>query len=115
MAGVDPRRIGLSATIGDTKSAARFLGAGSRRKTTVPNTESGGQVWRLSMEHFYDNGPQADSNNFDPAQPVLDERKVIRHLKWLIHRWLIFSNIHVERNVWFLLIVEKNARQYVRF
>ena len=52
MAGVDPRRIGLSATIGDTKAAAEFLGAGSRRKTIVPKSEGGGQVWRLSMEHF---------------------------------------------------------------
>lgn len=74
IAGVDPRRIGLSATIGDTKSAAGFLGAGSKRKTTVPKVEGRGQVWRLSMEHFYDNGPQADSNDFDPAQPVLDEK-----------------------------------------
>ena len=74
IAGVDPRRIGLSATIGDTKSAAAFLGAGSKRKTRAPKGEGSGQVWRLSMEHFYDNGPQADSNDFDPAQPVLDEK-----------------------------------------
>ena len=52
MADVDPRRIGLSATIGDTKSAAEFLGAGSKHKTTVPKVEGSGQVWRLSMEHF---------------------------------------------------------------
>lgn len=30
----------------------------------------GGYQWNT----FYDNGPQADSNDFDPAQPVLDEK-----------------------------------------
>lgn len=81
----------------EIRSSRGILGAGSRRKTIVPKSEGGGQVWRLSMEHFYDNGPQADNSDFDPAQPVLDE-KVIKPLRWLIRQWLIFLNTHVERN-----------------
>lgn len=59
MAGVNPRRIGLSATIGDPQQAAEFLSAGTGKRTVVPRIESTGQTWRLSMEHFFNAGPQA--------------------------------------------------------
>lgn len=59
LAGVNPRRIGLSATIGNPFSAARILGAGSGRDTVIPQVEDHGATWRLSMEHFYTTGPQA--------------------------------------------------------
>lgn len=59
MAGVNPRRIGLSATIGDPQKAGEFLSAGTGRGTIVPKIESKGTKWRLSMEHFYIQGPQA--------------------------------------------------------
>jgi len=52
-AGVNPRRIGLSATIGDPKEAGAFLSAGTGRKTIIPKLPQGGIKWRLSMEHFY--------------------------------------------------------------
>ena len=38
LAGVNPRRIGLSATIGNLKEASAFLGAGSNRKTVAPQS-----------------------------------------------------------------------------
>ncbi len=60
LAGCSPRRIGLSATIGDPEAAAEFLSAGSGRGTVVPHFESPKETWRLSMEHFYNSGPQAD-------------------------------------------------------
>ena len=59
-AGCRPRRIGLSATIGDPRQAAAFLAAGSGRGTIVPQFEGAKEVWRLSMEHFYNTPPQAD-------------------------------------------------------
>ncbi len=59
LAACHPRRIGLSATIGDPQSAAQFLGAGSGRETVVPALEAGKEVWRLSMEQFYSTPPQA--------------------------------------------------------
>ena len=51
-----PRRIGLSATVGDIESAARWLGAGSGRSTSAPEPGGNKIKWRLGMEHFYING-----------------------------------------------------------
>ena len=59
MAGVTPRRIGLSATIGDPEAAGAFLSAGTGHGTIIPKFETKGQKWRISMEHFYTSGPQA--------------------------------------------------------
>ena len=70
LAGVKPRRIGLSATIGNLREAAQFLGAGSGHRTVAPKVKNTRQVWRLSMEHFYQTDPQAASKGFDPAAPV---------------------------------------------
>lgn len=72
MAGVNPRRIGLSATIGDLESTGEFLAAGTGRGTVIPRIESKGTKWRLSMEHFYVAGPQAGEDKEIEALPVLE-------------------------------------------
>ena len=54
--GHQPRRIGLSATVGDTESAARWLGAGSGRQTFIPEIPKEKLRWRIGMEHFYISG-----------------------------------------------------------
>lgn len=73
IAGCDPRRIGLSATIGDPEVAGRFLMAGSGRRTVIPRFEGGKEVWRLSMEHFFNTAPQADEGRQSvPETPVLE-------------------------------------------
>ncbi len=69
LAGCSPRRIGLSATIGSPEAAGRFLSAGSGRKTVIPRFEGGKEVWRLSMEHFFNTEPQAS----DVSGAVRDE------------------------------------------
>ena len=51
--GVSPRRIGLSATIGDMERAADWLGAASGRNTTVAHVTPQKIRWRLGMEHFF--------------------------------------------------------------
>lgn len=51
--GHHPRRIGLSATIGDPALASAWLGQGSGRETDVALPERGKIRWRLGMEHFY--------------------------------------------------------------
>ena len=62
IAGVQPRRIGLSATIGDPEAVGAFLAAGTGRDCVIPRVEEPPRTWRLSMEHFYQTGPQADES-----------------------------------------------------
>lgn len=59
LAGVNPRRIGLSATIGEPELTGRYLSAGTGRDCVIPRVADKGQRWRVSMEHFYVTGPQA--------------------------------------------------------
>lgn len=69
--GRSPRRVGLSATLGDLQMAADWLGAGSERETVAPPPEETRTKWRLGMEHFY---IQNDANNqTDSAMTALPE------------------------------------------
>lgn len=76
LAGVNPRRIGLSATIGDPENTGRFLSMGTGRRTLIPEIKGKGVRWRLSMEHFYVQERQAADENGSAecagALPVLD-------------------------------------------
>ena len=75
LAGVNPRRIGLSATIGDPEKCGEFLSLGTGRKTIIPKIEAKGSRWRLSMEHFYVKNVQAAEDRTDiDALPVLEEK-----------------------------------------
>ena len=75
LAGVKPRRIGLSATMGDPETAGRFLSAGTGRQTLIPRLDARGSTWRISMEHFYVKDAQAAGDKEIPdALPVLDEK-----------------------------------------
>ena len=67
IAGVQPRRIGLSATIGDPEAVGAFLAAGTGRSTVIPRVEEPPRTWRISMEHFYTSGPQADDSSLQTA------------------------------------------------
>ena len=74
IAGVNPRRIGLSATIGDPEGTGEFLSLGTGRKTIIPKIDAKGSKWRLSMEHFYVKDAQAAEDKQIPrALPVLEE------------------------------------------
>lgn len=73
LSGTNPRRIGLSATIGDPLLAGKFLAAGTGRETVIPEIESGSVRWRLSMEHFYISGPQAYDGKTENI-PLPDEK-----------------------------------------
>ena len=55
--GYSPRRVGLSATIGDIEAAAKWLGAGSGRDTAAPIPPKEKLHWRLGLEHFYIQDP----------------------------------------------------------
>lgn len=75
IAGVNPRRIGLSATIGDPEGTGEFLSLGTGRKTIIPKIDAKGSKWRLSMEHFYVKDAQAaEDKQISDALPVLEEK-----------------------------------------
>ena len=60
--GHHPRRVGLSATIGDVGIAADWLGAGTGRATQAPIVAEKKVSWRLGMEHFYISNPESDQS-----------------------------------------------------
>ena len=73
--GHEPRRIGLSATIGDSELAARWLGGGSNISVDVPVLPERKHRWRLGMEHFYvqnTKGDQTERARKTPPKPTQD-------------------------------------------
>jgi ATP-dependent Lhr-like helicase len=54
----EPRRIGLSATLGDYTSAEEWLRASTDESVLTPHPEAGEQRFRLAVEHFF--LPQVD-------------------------------------------------------
>lgn len=69
LSGSNPRRIGLSATIGDPQAVGAFLSAGTNRTTIIPRFNEPKRTWRISMEHFYTTGPQAIERDFAAMNP----------------------------------------------
>lgn len=55
--GYHPRRIGLSATVGDILTTAEWLGAGTGKETIAPIPRKAPLKWRLALEHFYIQDP----------------------------------------------------------
>ena len=70
MAGVNPRRIGLSATIGDPELTGEILSRGTGRGCVIPQVKEQGRTWRLSMEHFFVSGPQAVQRGPHPRTQI---------------------------------------------
>jgi ATP-dependent Lhr-like helicase len=71
----EPRRIGLSATLGDYSLAEAWLGSGSQRGVITPSAESGPRKVRLAVEHFFVPATDADdaSQRSEPTQPPADQ------------------------------------------
>ena len=70
-----PRRVGLSATIGNPELAAEWLGAGSGVQTSISPKGNERVKWRLGMEHFYIQNPnfnQTSSTDATPEKAKLD-------------------------------------------
>ena len=51
--GYHPRRIGLSATVGDVTEACRWLSMGDGRRAVCPDVPRAALKWRLGLEQFY--------------------------------------------------------------
>ena len=73
--GRSPRRIGLSATIGDVSLAARWLGAGSGRSTYAPIPPKTKLRWRLGAEHFYVQNPNEIQTKSPSLQTAEQEER----------------------------------------
>lgn len=61
--GRHPRRIGLSATIGDLATASEWLGGGTGRNTQAPSPGASKLHWRLGFEHFYISDTEMDQTD----------------------------------------------------
>ena len=73
--GHSPRRVGLSATIGDLKLASDWLGAGSGRETIAPVPEKKALKWRLGLEHFYIQNPNEEQSRSTERSTAPEEDK----------------------------------------
>lgn len=67
--GYHPRRIGLSATIGDPEKARDWLTGGTGRRTQIPSAGAGKSKWRLALEHFYVQDNTKDKDISAAEQP----------------------------------------------
>lgn len=63
----EPRRIGLSATVGNPELSAKWLSGGSTRACAVPAFAESNLKWRLGMEHFYIQNQDSDEKDGAPA------------------------------------------------
>ncbi len=66
--GRSPRRIGLSATIGDPEAVGTWLSCGSGREIDIPEISPGKLTWRLGLEHFF-----IQNQSFSQATPNLSQ------------------------------------------
>lgn len=71
LAGVNPRRIGLSATIGDLQAVGQLLADGTGRGTVIPKIKAPGAKWRISMEHFWNGSRTTEDGGLDTSTPPL--------------------------------------------
>lgn len=60
---VQPRRIGLSATLGDYSLAEKWLASGTNVKVSTPMVSAGNKTIKLAVEHFYDSQDEEKTEN----------------------------------------------------
>jgi len=83
-----PRRIGLSATLGDYTSAANWLQAGTNREVITSDIQGGQRKLHLAVEHFYTPDKEEESIS-NPYYQYIFERTKSRNC-------LIFANNRAE-------------------
>lgn len=99
LTGVYPRRIGLSATVGDVAAASAFLGSGSKRETVCPEIQKGSLTWRLGFSHYYTQSAVKDKEEGLPlsqAKSTVDAGFAYIYEAVKGKKCLIFSNSREE-------------------
>lgn len=89
----EPRRIGLSATLGDYELATKWLSAGTKRKCMIPQVEEEKRKIRLGIKYF-------EIEEKENETSILDYYKEL-YEKTLNRKCIIFSNAksEVENNI----------------
>jgi len=72
LTGVTPRRIGLSATLGDVSHAQTWLNTGTGRACIAPITDEGKKRVRLHVERFVNYADKRDTMSRDGSGNVVD-------------------------------------------
>jgi len=67
-----PRRIGLSATLGDLSAAQTWLNTGTKRNCAAPTTEGGKKRIRLHIERFVNYADQRDLEERDDSGHIVN-------------------------------------------
>ncbi len=104
LTGTNPRRIGLSATLGDVSLAQNWLNTGTGRRCAAPITEEGKKRIGLHIERFVNYADQRDTENTDAGDNTLSTGGDIgdrEHYEYLFKRTLdkktiIFTNSREE-------------------
>ena len=101
-----PRRIGLSATLGDYSLAEAWLASGTDRPVVTPRVEDGQQRVRLAVEHFYTPAENARQGRLEedslkdgtPATEDHGKERLDRYYRYLFdctrarEKCLVFAN-----------------------
>ncbi|MDR3645094.1 MAG: DEAD/DEAH box helicase [Clostridia bacterium] len=100
LAGVVPRRIGLSATLGDVSQAERWLCSGTERRCATPEARGSGAGIRLALEHFFvpdERHQHKKTQNTDDVRQLQEEELTGAYFDYLYHytlgkRCIIYAN-----------------------
>lgn len=118
LTGVNPRRIGLSATLGDLSLAQTWLNTGTGRACAAPVSEEGKKRVRLHVERFVNYADKRDLEDRDGQQTgngaVMDSMGDREHYEYLFRHTLdkktiIFTNSREETE-----FVMANLREIAR-
>lgn len=100
-----PRRLGLSATLGDYSLAKQWLQSGTQIPVIAPEIDSGNRTVRLSLEHFWraeeKEVKQPRKNNFSSTTVKFHHPSPLPYHKYLFdlskaRKCLIFANNRTE-------------------
>ncbi len=106
LTGVIPRRIGLSATLGDLQQACEWLGTGTGRACAAPVTDEGKKRVRLHVERFVNYADKRDLVERDAGGNIVNssaggDMGVREHYEYLFKmtldkKTIIFTNSREE-------------------